>query len=141
MGQPPLSRALLRGLLKRCPYCGEQKIFRRWFTLLPECQRCGVRFEREEGYWTGAMAVNIGVTELVFLGALVLGLVLTWPRPPVAALLAVTVGLNLLVPVVFYPFSKTIWISIDLVLHAVDDRTGTQTDGARDTTSRSGGEQ
>jgi len=68
------------------------------------------------------MAINIGVTELVFVIALVAGLVLTWPAPPVAWLLAVTIAINALFPVVFYPFSKTIWISIDLALHALDER-------------------
>ena len=68
------------------------------------------------------MAINIGVTELVFVVALVAGLVLTWPAPPIAWLLAITIALNALVPVLFYPFSKTIWISIDLLLHALDER-------------------
>lgn len=122
MGRAALARAVLRGLLKRCPRCGEAKIFRRWFTLVARCPRCGLVFEREEGYWTGAMAINIGVTELVFVIALVAGLVLTWPAPPVAWLLAITIALNALFPVLFYPFSKTIWISIDLLLHALDER-------------------
>lgn len=122
MSRAALARAVLRGLLKRCPKCGEAKIFRRWFTLVARCPRCGLVFEREEGYWTGAMAINIGVTELVFVVALVAGLVLTWPAPPIAWLLAITIALNALVPVLFYPFSKTIWISIDLLLHALDER-------------------
>ncbi len=122
MNRATLARAALRGLLKRCPTCGEGKIFEGWFALVPRCPRCGLVFEREEGYWTGAMAINIGVTELVFVIALVAGLVLTWPAPPVAWLLAVTIAINTLFPVVFYPFSKTIWISIDLALHALDER-------------------
>ncbi len=122
MSRAALARAVLRGLLKRCPKCGETKIFRRWFTLVARCPRCGLVFEREEGYWTGAMAINIGVTELVFVVALVAGLIATWPAPPIAWLLAITIALNALVPVLFYPFSKTIWISIDLLLHALDER-------------------
>ncbi len=122
MSRAALARAVLRGLLKRCPKCGEAKIFRRWFTLVARCPRCGLVFEREEGYWTGAMAINIGVTELVFVVALVAGLIATWPAPPIAWLLAITIALNALVPVLFYPFSKTIWISIDLLLHALDER-------------------
>uniref|UniRef100_A0A831X915 DUF983 domain-containing protein n=1 Tax=Thermorudis peleae TaxID=1382356 RepID=A0A831X915_9BACT len=122
MSRAALARAVLRGLLKRCPKCGEAKIFRRWFTLVARCPRCGLVFECEEGHWTGAMAINIGGTELVFVVALVAGLVLTWPAPPIAWLLAITIALNALVPVLFYPFSKTIWISIDLLLHALDER-------------------
>jgi hypothetical protein len=68
------------------------------------------------------MAINIGVTELVFVVALVAGLALTWPAPPIAWLLAITIALNALVPVLFYLFSKTIWISIDLLLQALGER-------------------
>jgi uncharacterized protein (DUF983 family) len=49
MSRAALARAVLRGLLKRCPKCGEAKIFRRWFTLVARCPRCGLVFEREEG--------------------------------------------------------------------------------------------
>src|SRR5438067_1272182 len=56
---------LLRGLLLRCPNCGKGKLFRKGFTMYETCPVCGWRFEREEGYWTGAMAVNLVVTELI----------------------------------------------------------------------------
>src|SRR5437763_10294951 len=60
---------LIRGLLLRCPYCGKGKLFRKGFTkgftMYERCSVCGWRFEREEGYWTGAIAVNIVMTLLL----------------------------------------------------------------------------
>jgi hypothetical protein len=38
---------------------------------------------------------------------------LTVPDVPVAAILAVLVPLMILVPVVAYPWSKTIWMAVD----------------------------
>lgn len=82
--------------------------------MVERCPRCGLRFEREEGYWVGAMTMNIGVTELLFAVLLVVAITLTWPEIPVWPLVAVGVVINGLFPVLFYPFSKTIWLAVDL---------------------------
>src|SRR4029453_2105995 len=71
------ARMVWRGVTKRCPQCGQGHLFQRWFTLVPECPRCNLRFDRgEEGYWTGAMAVNIVITQTLFFIAFPLALVL-----------------------------------------------------------------
>jgi uncharacterized protein (DUF983 family) len=106
-----------RGLAKRCSRCGSGGLFRRWFTMVPRCPRCGLLFEREEGQWVGAMIVNFTVTEIVFVVVLVGGLLLTWPDVPWIGLTVVGVATNVLAPIVFYPISKTIWVGIDLLMH------------------------
>jgi hypothetical protein len=70
----------------------------------------------------GAMIVNIAVTELAFVVVLVGGIVLWWPEVPWVALTVVAVGVNAVVPVLFYPWSKTIWMAVDLLLHRMDLR-------------------
>jgi uncharacterized protein (DUF983 family) len=106
---------VVRGLLRRCPQCGCGRLFRRWFSLVDECPRCHHRFDRrEEGYWTGAMAVNIVVTEALFFVLFVGLLVALWPDPPWLGI-GITVGVfNGLFPLVFYPFSKTLWVALSL---------------------------
>jgi hypothetical protein len=79
----------------------------------PDCPRCGLHFERESGYWTGAMAVNIGVVSVVFLVAFVVALVLTVPEVPVGLLLGIFVPVMILLPIVYFPFSKTVWVAVD----------------------------
>jgi uncharacterized protein (DUF983 family) len=116
----PVMRALGRGVLRRCPRCGTGKLFRRWFTLVERCPGCGLRFEREEGYWVGALIVNIAVTMLVFVVVLVGGVLLFWPDVPWVALTVVAAAVNVVVPVVFYPWSKTIWMALDVALHRMD---------------------
>ncbi|MBA3431104.1 MAG: DUF983 domain-containing protein, partial [Actinobacteria bacterium] len=56
----------------------EARPFRTYFEMEPRCDVCGYLFEREEGYWTGAMIVNIAVCEawffLLFIGTVLLTL-------------------------------------------------------------------
>ena len=54
-------RVLVRGARKRCPRCGERKIFDGFFKLTSRCPVCDLRFEREEGGFLGAMALNYTV--------------------------------------------------------------------------------
>ena len=49
------------GFTKRCARCGSGHLFKRWFTMVDDCPRCGLHFEREQGYWAGALAINIGI--------------------------------------------------------------------------------
>lgn len=113
---------LLRGCAKRCPRCGQGGLFRRWWTLADRCPRCRLPFERGEGYWLGAMAVNLGATELVF-GLVVLAIAVpTWPDVPWGWLTAIGIAVNALFPIFFYPYSKTIFIAIDLLLLHAGER-------------------
>src|SRR5687768_5520972 len=45
---------LLRGARKRCPRCGERRIWDGWFALKVRCPRCDLRFEAELGGFLGA---------------------------------------------------------------------------------------
>lgn len=109
-----LGRALRRGLGRRCPNCGHRGVFEKWGTLWTECPNCSYPFEREEGYWVGALVINLGVAEILF-GILFIGTIfLTLPDIPWAPLLWIALVTNLIVPILFYPTSKTLWMAIDL---------------------------
>ena len=41
--------ALQRGLRKRCPHCGEGRLFKRWADPIDRCSRCGLVFEPNQG--------------------------------------------------------------------------------------------
>ena len=118
---PSARRALWRGATRRCPACGSGAIFEGWFTIAPRCPRCGLTFEREEGYWVGAMMVNIVVTEALFVALLVGLLVATWPDVPWTAVMIAVVVANLVIPIVFYPFSKTVWMAMERIVRRWED--------------------
>lgn len=84
------------------------------------CRRCGLHFEREPGYWVGAVTINttlIFATFLITFGGMVL---VTWPDVPWAVVLIVTLVVNLVVPTVFYPLSKTTWLALELSWHPLE---------------------
>jgi uncharacterized protein (DUF983 family) len=109
------ARAFVRGLLRHCPRCGSGNLFKRWTHIIDHCPRCGLIFEAEEGYWVGAMIWNLVVTELLFVVLVGIGVALTWPELAVWPLVIIGVALNGLVPILFYPVSKTLWVATDLV--------------------------
>lgn len=115
-------RILARGATKRCPRCGSGGLFHRWFTMVPDCPRCGLHFEREAGYWTGAVAMNTILVGGLFTIVLVISLVLTVPEVPWVAILAIVVPIMVFGPIVAYPFSKTLWCAVDLALLQALDR-------------------
>jgi uncharacterized protein (DUF983 family) len=114
--------ALWRGIRRRCPRCGQGGLFTGFFTLRSECPGCGLRFEPEEGYWVGAMIVNIAVTEVLFGVVLIGGILLWWPDVRWGVLASAAIAINAIVPVLFYPWSKTIWMALDVLLHRMDVR-------------------
>ncbi len=91
-----------------------------WMNLVDDCPTCAHHFERQEGYWVGAVAINTVVTIIVFGIVFIGGMVVTWPEVPWNALLVVTVAMNLVFPILFYPWSKTLWVALDLAIHRVD---------------------
>jgi len=120
---PPPSRGSMfgRGFTMRCARCGSGHLFTGYFRMVPDCPRCGLHFEREQGYWAGALAINIVAVGGLFAIVFVALLIATIPNVPVAPLLAILVPIAVLGPIVFYPFSKTVWVAVDLgILQRLD---------------------
>jgi uncharacterized protein (DUF983 family) len=110
-------RGLGRALRLRCPRCGVGRVARTWFTLFEACERCGLRFERDEqeDYWLGAFTLNFITTEVVFAVWLAIVLIATWPASPWTAIIWIGVIQMCVTPIVFYPFSKAVWLAVDLI--------------------------
>lgn len=112
---------LWRGVTKRCPSCGAGRLFASWFKLGPTCHGCGMDFDREPGWWIGAIIMNTAGAELVFGAYFAGGLVLTWPEVPWTPMMIGGLVLMAVFPVFFYPFSKTLWLAVDVLLHRMDE--------------------
>lgn len=81
----------------------------------PRCSDCGLRFEREPGYFVGAIYVNYGMTVAVTLaGYFALD---TWLEPTVGQQLALWGAFVVLFPLWSFRYSKALWLSLD---HLVD---------------------
>jgi uncharacterized protein (DUF983 family) len=101
---------LARGLTHRCPNCGARKLFKEGtlFELNSECPDCGLKIERDEGFFLGSMSLNYGVTILCFLVPVLLLYLVGLLSGMVAAVLA---GIGaILVPILFYRSSRSWWL-------------------------------
>ncbi|HLT97514.1 MAG TPA: DUF983 domain-containing protein [Acidimicrobiia bacterium] len=123
MRDPSASRGTLlaRGFRGRCPRCGERAIFASFLELHERCPTCGVKFERESGYWVGAMIVVTTITFATFILVFVGGILLTWPDVPWNWLLIVTLAANLVIPFLAYPRSKTLWMAMEMSWHPLEE--------------------
>jgi uncharacterized protein (DUF983 family) len=99
-----------------CPRCRDGRIFRKSiFAGFPamhqRCPACGLKFEREEGYFLGAMYFSYGLSLAAIVGfGVILWLLTSWP------LLKITLwAIVLFLP--FAPaltlFSRVLWIYLD----------------------------
>ena len=107
----------VRALARRCPRCGQGRLFHRWFTLPERCPTCGLQFEREEGAFLGSLALNYGVTGVLFIGTLIVWLILTLPDVPVVPMTITCIVIAAVFPLIFFPFAKLLWTATDLALH------------------------
>ncbi len=89
------------------------------------CPRCGYVFAREEGFFLGAVLMNFAVTEALLAVFGIIPLIVLLASSPDANVLPVIVGglaAVVLGPVVFYPFSRTLWVALELILRPAESR-------------------
>ena len=104
---------MARGLRLRCPACGQGSLFRSMFKMNDECEHCGMVFMREQGYFIGAIYVNVIVTEsLIFLTYLICLLLMPMGETMYAFLFA----LALIIPLIFNRHARSIWLSFDYIM-------------------------
>ena len=100
---------LLALLMQKCPKCREGRIFRGQITMNAECPVCGLRFEREQGYFLGAMYFSYFLS-VPILGLLILVLYLLLPNLRIEfTILLATLAYLPFVPLVFR-YSRVLWI-------------------------------
>ena len=111
--EPSRVRVLWRGATKRCARCGGGKLFRRWFHMVPDCPHCGLHFEKEPGYWVGAVVINTIVIGSVFAIIMIGFSAATIPDIPWVSLLMFELPFMTMGPLFVYPYSKTFWVAVD----------------------------
>jgi hypothetical protein len=99
-----------RGIRNRCPNCGGATLFRKgtWFELNKACTRCGLTFERDEGFFLGSMSLNYGVTLVLYLTPLLL-LAYNNVIGTKTAIVLAGVG-SFVFPALFYRSSRSWWL-------------------------------
>jgi uncharacterized protein (DUF983 family) len=110
---PIPKQSSLRSLLRqRCPRCGEGKIFENAIDSYKNCPVCHLVFERERGYFIGAMYFSYALA-IVVIGLFMLLWYLILPDLGLwwITVLA-TVTFLPFVPLI-YRYSRVVWIYFD----------------------------
>lgn len=117
---PSTGRLLRRGLVAACPACGARRQFRYFVKMNERCHRCGLLFERIEGHWIGAIGLNTIVSFGVLVLSMSISFVVTFPDFPVVPLMIGHAALAVVVPVLFFPVSRTLWTAIDIAMRPLE---------------------
>ena len=108
------ARALLAAARLRCPVCGVGRLFRGWFRMATACPACEARFEREEGFFQGAIYVGYAATlasGLAVYALMAWGLGASHP-----AVSAIVLAFTLAFPFLVWRWSRAAWLAFDQIV-------------------------
>ncbi len=104
---------LANGFRLRCPGCRNHPLFRSFFEMHRKCSGCGYAFEREAGYFVGAIYINIIATFAIILSGA--GLMAWYLSPALVTMIAVWCFFSVLFPLFFFRYSRSVWLNLDHV--------------------------
>ncbi|HZP95470.1 MAG TPA: DUF983 domain-containing protein [Candidatus Limnocylindria bacterium] len=106
-------RRLAAALRLRCPRCLEGRVWRSFLATYERCSVCGLVYEREPGYFTGAMVVSYALAVPTF-GIIVIALLLAGVDTAIALLAGGALYLCLAPFILRY--SRVIWLHFDWLI-------------------------
>lgn len=99
------------GLRLRCPRCSIGKLYDKPFHMRARCARCDLKFEREQGYFVGAIYINYAATVGVAVpGFFLLDAFAGWT---IDQQLSLWVPFALIFPILFFHHSRSLWLAFD----------------------------
>jgi len=115
---------LRRGLSLACAVCGSRDLFERFglFEMRQRCPLCGIQFERMEGHFLGAVALNTVVSAGAVLSTICLTIVIAGTDVSSKLLQLTALPMATILPVLFDPFSRTLWTAIDILIRPVEPK-------------------
>jgi len=101
-------------LRQRCPVCLEGAMFSGPFKMAYRCPKCGHRFERETGFFQGAMYVSWALGVGMFAAIAVASSVFLAPLISLPLAFAVAIGAYLPIVPILFRYSRVIWAHINI---------------------------
>ena len=111
--KPSLSRMVLRGVGRRCAWCGGKgAFFTSWYKKGDRCKTCNLGWERGyEGFELGAATMGVFMT----FGSIIVWMIISVLTGVALVPLLVVAGVvAVVVPILGYPLTYTIWSAVDL---------------------------
>lgn len=106
---------VLRAALSlKCPHCGEGELFSGFFKMHSNCAHCELKFEREQGFFVGAIYMNYAATVLIVIPGFFLFDYYMDLSPSHQLLL--WGGFAIGFPILFFRHSRSLWLSVAYLL-------------------------
>jgi len=102
---------LRSGLRLRCPRCGVGPLYAKPFRMHSNCRQCGLQFEREQGYFVGAIYINYAATVAIAVPGFFL--LDAFTAMTINQQLALWVPFAVIFPLLFFHHSRSLWLALD----------------------------
>jgi uncharacterized protein (DUF983 family) len=107
----PLFSMFRSGIRLHCPRCGVGRLYAKPFKMFDDCPTCNLRFEREQGYFIGAMYINYAATVAIAVpGYLLLDV---FASLTINQQLALWVPFAVIFPLLFFHHARSLWLVLD----------------------------
>ena len=95
----------------KCPRCGAGSLYAKPFHMRAHCLVCRLKFEREQGYFVGAIYINYAAT----VGIAVPGFFIldAFMKVPIDQQLWIWVPFAIVFPLLFFHHSRALWLVLD----------------------------
>jgi uncharacterized protein (DUF983 family) len=108
-------RSVLANAMRlRCPRCGRDKLFESFSRVRHSCRSCGLVFQQEEGFFVGAIYINVAVTYFLILGIYLFALFVIHTVGGNVYLAMIVTALA--VPVVCFRLSRSVWLAMNFLI-------------------------
>jgi uncharacterized protein (DUF983 family) len=99
------------GLRLRCPRCGVGQLYEKPFKMYEHCTYCGLKFEREQGYFIGAIYINYAATVAIAVPGFFLLDAFTGIN--IDQQLTLWVPFAVVFPLLFFHHARSLWLVMD----------------------------
>ncbi|MDX2109459.1 MAG: DUF983 domain-containing protein [Verrucomicrobiota bacterium] len=98
-----------RGLHHSCPNCGAKPLFSSRFKMYVQCPKCGMNFDKEDGFYAGYLAILYGMVAFGWIAPIAL----LWLLGVLGNTAAIILGALGAVagPVLLYQTARCIWMA------------------------------
>jgi uncharacterized protein (DUF983 family) len=97
-------------LQRRCPRCLQGQVFVGLFRMHKHCPVCGLLFEREPGYFTGAMYISYG---LAIIATAPVWLPMAWFGRSLGEILLASGALLIVGSPWLFRYARMLWLYLD----------------------------
>jgi uncharacterized protein (DUF983 family) len=106
-----LGKMLRAGIRLRCPRCAVGKLYAQPFKMYDHCHHCNLKYEREQGYFIGAIYINYAATVAIAVpGFLLLD---TFTSMTINQQLLLWIPFAVIFPLICFHHARSLWLVLD----------------------------